>query len=110
MKQHINHQIIKDISGSPLFVVVPYQEYLSLISDDAGLVPHEVVSIMVDKDITLTKAWREHLGLTQQEVAAKLNMSQPGYQQIENSENMTAETRKKVAHAFGIKPSQLDLT
>lgn len=33
--------------------------------------PHEVVERSVLENITLIKAWREHLGLTREEVAAR---------------------------------------
>ncbi|POR97237.1 helix-turn-helix domain-containing protein [Haemophilus influenzae] len=52
--------------------------------------------------------WREHLGLTQVEVAGRLGISQAAYSQHENSQTLRKTTRIKMANALGINPSQLD--
>ncbi|EOX4867150.1 TPA: helix-turn-helix domain-containing protein, partial [Haemophilus influenzae] len=53
-------------------------------------------------------AWREHLGLTQAEVASRLGISQAAYSQHENSQTLRKSTRIKIATALGINSAQLD--
>mgnify|MGYP001082134816 CR=1 FL=1 len=43
MKEHIEHQVIKK-NGTPLFVIVPYDEYLQFRKPEKKVYfPHEVV-------------------------------------------------------------------
>lgn len=44
--------------------------------DDNTLIPHEVVSILVDQDCNLAKAWRLYLGLTQKDVASRARIDE----------------------------------
>ena len=46
--------------------------------------------------------WREHLGLTQAEVAARAGITQAAYAQMETAAKPRATTRKKIAAAPGI--------
>ncbi|WP_408203209.1 helix-turn-helix domain-containing protein [Paraburkholderia sediminicola] len=46
------------------------------------LIPHEVVSATAD-GVTPSRAQRQHLGLKQVEVAARLGISQPAYAYLE---------------------------
>lgn len=46
------------------------------------MIPHEVVSHMVD-GATPIRDWREHLNLTQEEVAKRMGISQPAFAQQE---------------------------
>lgn len=64
---------------------------------------------MVDKGITIVRAWREHLGLTVDDVAAKLDFSPRVYQQFEEAEELPQSTRELIAKALGISPEQLDV-
>jgi DNA-binding XRE family transcriptional regulator len=107
MKIHTNHQVVKGADGSPLFVLVPYDQYLDML-DDGDWLPHEVVSITVDKQCGLVRAWREHLGITQTEMAKRLGMTQAGYHKIEKSKSLKRDTLKSVAKALGVKVTQLD--
>lgn len=54
------------------------------------------------------RAWREHLGLNQAEVAARANMTQGAYAQMENSSKPRRATLKKTAKAIGLTAEQLD--
>ena len=72
------------------------------------LIPHEVVRRTLASDIPPARAWREHLGLTQAEVAARLGVSQPVYAQQESSTRLCALSREKIAGALGITAAQLD--
>lgn len=80
----INYQTIEQ-GGKPAFVVIPYDEFLRLhpeIEQKDGI-PHEVVHNMIHKDISRIRAWREHFGLTQKELAKKMGISQAAMSQIE---------------------------
>lgn len=102
-----NIQIINDADGKPAFVVIPYEQYVAQHTD-SDLIPHDVVSRIVD-GATPVRAWREHLDLTQDEVAKRLGISQPAYAQQENVSKPRKATREKIAAAFGIKADQLEL-
>lgn len=62
-----NIQIIRQ-NGHPVFVVIPYEDYLKAFPDqqpripDNGNIPHEVVGLCIKKGFTLIRAWREYLG------------------------------------------------
>jgi transcriptional regulator with XRE-family HTH domain len=75
---------------------------------NGNLIPHDVVSKMVD-GASAIRAWREHLKLTQDEVAARLGISPPAYAQQEIAARLRRVTREKIAAAFGIKVQQLEL-
>ncbi|MGY2287832.1 helix-turn-helix transcriptional regulator [Pseudomonas gingeri] len=100
-------QIINDANGQPAFVVIPYAQYVAQ-QREPDLIPHEVVSRMVD-GATPIRAWREYLDLTQDEVARRLGISQPAYAQQESVARPRKATREKIAAAFGIKADQLEL-
>jgi hypothetical protein len=79
MSTHTNIQIIRQ-KGHPAFVVIPYNEYIKVFPDtiwvpEGGLLPHKVVGLTIKKGFTLARAWREYLGLTQKEVAAKMGIT-----------------------------------
>jgi ribosome-binding protein aMBF1 (putative translation factor) len=104
----INHQIIEK-DGKPLFVLVPYDEYLTLVEREETItVPQGVVEKHILENMSLIRAWREHLGLAQQEVAQKMGVSQSAYSQMEKAEaNLRQATINKIARALGILPEQL---
>ena len=112
MSEHTNHQIItKD--GKPAFAVIPWDEYKQLLrnqikTDDADVwFPNDVVKANVRGD-SLVKAWREHLGLTQEELAKRAGIKQPSLARLENAEsNPRKSTLKKLADAMNISIEQL---
>ncbi|MDQ0126948.1 transcriptional regulator with XRE-family HTH domain [Pseudomonas lini] len=73
-----------------------------------NLIPHEVVGLIVD-GATPIRAWREHLSLTQDEVAKRMGISQPAFAQQETVAKPRRTTREKIAAAFGITANQLEL-
>jgi DNA-binding XRE family transcriptional regulator len=73
----------------------------------APTIPNAVVNKVVNKDMTPIHAWREHLGLTQTEIARRLGISQSTYAQQEAKEPVRKATREKIAQALGIVPEQL---
>jgi ribosome-binding protein aMBF1 (putative translation factor) len=103
--------IMKD--GKPAFVVIPYSEYIRLFPTTQRIpagdaVPHEVVSLMVDNDWSIIRAWREYLELTQLVVAERAGISQAALSQMESSgKRLRKTTREKLAAALGITAGQL---
>jgi len=109
MNAPTNIQIIHGPDGKPAFVVIPYDDYLrEHPQDDGSYVPHEVVALMVDHEWTAVRCWREHLNLTQQEVAARLGISQSAYAQQESSRRLRPGTLERIATALGLEVEQLD--
>ena len=103
------HQVVKH-KGKPVAVVIPWAEYLALVPPPRtqSATPHEVVEKFFGEGKSLVQAWREHLDLTQEEMAGRLGMKQSSYHQIEKkSAHPRPATLKKIAAAFGIEPSLL---
>ncbi|MGC5699564.1 helix-turn-helix transcriptional regulator [Pseudomonas sp. NFXW11] len=100
-------QIIHGPDGKPAFVVIPYAQYVAR-HQEPDLIPHAVVSRIVD-GATPIRAWREHLQLTQDEVAKRLGISQPAFAQQESVARPRKSTRERIAAAFGIRAEQLQL-
>lgn len=108
MNKPINVQIINGPDGRPAFAVIPYEDYMrSRKDEEEGALPHEVVGLILLNDWSPIRAWREHLGLTQQQVAERLGISQPAYAQQEISRRPRKATRERIADALGIFPEQL---
>jgi DNA-binding XRE family transcriptional regulator len=101
-------QIIHGQDGTPAFAVVPYADWLAIRDKEYSLVPNEVVNFVFDNEWTPMRSWREHLGLTQAEVAARAGISQAAYAQMETVERPRSATIKKIAHALGITSEQLN--
>jgi DNA-binding XRE family transcriptional regulator len=96
-------------NGKREFVILKYDEFREMMKDsDEFTVPHEVVSIMVDEDISPLKAWRKYLGVTQRALAKKMKITAPALCQMEKSETIAEKTRMAAAKALNIKPEQLD--
>ena len=113
MNAHTSHQILTH-NGSPAFAVVPYAEYLQLMEyagarpDEEVTLPHEVVKMSTLGGMSLIRAWREHLGLTQEEVARRMGITQPAYAKIEGGKNQPRiATCKRLAMAMGVEWEQL---
>jgi DNA-binding XRE family transcriptional regulator len=108
MRTHTEIQIIHGKDGVPAFVVIPYAEWLASRDRDNALVPNEVVNFVFDREWTPMRAWREYLGLTQDEVASRIGITQAAYAQMENVAKPRLATIKKVATAMGLTFEQLD--
>ena len=77
-------QIIRDPSGNPLYAVVPFDEYQALLDADSRVtIPHEVVALMIEKNISPMAAWRKHRALSQAQMARKLGVTQGAVAQAE---------------------------
>ena len=111
MNTHIpdDHQVVKH-KGKPVAVIIPWAEYLALIPPPRTqpTTPHEVIEKFFGQGKSLVQSWREHLGLTQEEMARRLGIKQSSYQQIEKkSAKPRPGTLAKIAAAFGLEPSLL---
>jgi DNA-binding XRE family transcriptional regulator len=98
--------------GKPAFVVIPYVEYLRLFPKARripadGMIPHEIVGMTVKEEMSLVRAWREYLGLTQEEVAARMGITQAALAQIEAAKRPRKATLEKLAQALGVSVEQL---
>jgi len=125
-------QFIKDDEGKTQFVVIPYDEYFRMclqlseiddetdddledieiehdIYDDVWL-PGDVCSIMTWQEVSLQAAWRILRGLSQQEVADKLGISQSAVSQLESVDSRPQKrTREKLAAIYGCTQEQISL-
>ena len=109
MNKPTSIQVINGTDGHPAFVVIPYAEYVrELREKEEGALPHEVVGLIVINNWSPIRAWREHLGLTQEQVAGRLGISQPAFAQQENARRPRKATRERIAAALGIFPAQLE--
>ena len=108
MAEHIKHQIIKQ-GKDPLFVLVPYDEYIDLMRDEELTIPHEVVEKHIMEDKTMIKAWREHKGISQKELAKKIGISQAALSQMESRGTERKSSLEKLAKALGIEPEQFSV-
>ncbi len=101
-------QTILGEDGKPLFVVVPYEAFRKMRSDEIhGLVPNAVVNRVFDAGVSPMAAWREQLRLTQSEVAVRMGITQAAYAQIEAGKRPRKTTLQKVAVAMGLDIEQL---
>ncbi|MBL5921342.1 helix-turn-helix transcriptional regulator [Lelliottia amnigena] len=125
-------QLIKDDEGIPQYVVIPYNEYfrmclkLSELDDETDddledievehdslddvKLPGEVCRLMTWQDVSLQAAWRILRGLSQQEVADKLGISQSAVSQLEAVDSRPQKrTREKLAAIYGCTQEQISL-
>lgn len=129
---NLNHRYINNEQGKPEFIILPIAEYEELLSnaipyddedesewedipvekgeDDSALIPHDVVSIMVDQDVSLLAAWRIYRNLSQQEVAERTGLTQSAISQMERAESKPQKkTREKLARIYQCSPEQLTI-
>jgi ribosome-binding protein aMBF1 (putative translation factor) len=115
MKTHTDYQTI-DYDGKPAFVLVPWEEFKrvrSLLEGDKARstgIPQEVAEAHVLRDVPIIRAWREFIGITQGELAARMGVSQAAVAKLERSDaKPRGATLKKVAEALEISVTQLDV-
>jgi len=113
---NVNHTIL-ETDGKPAFVVLPYDEYVKLYGEKKhtgripsdGTTPHEVIRLSVKNGWSMIRAWREHLDLTQAEIAQRLEIRQPSYAAMEAPDAKPKKvTRQRIATAMGITLEQMD--
>lgn len=108
MNTRTDIQIIHGKDGAPAFVVMPYADWLASRDRDQALVPNEVVNMVFDHEWTPMRAWREHLDLTQAEVAGRAGITQAAYAQMETAAKPRPATIRKIAAALGLTFEQLN--
>ena len=116
----MNVQIIER-DGNPEWAVIPYKEYLRLVTEaemlqdvrdyDAALaaiaegeetIPSEVVNAILDGANPI-RVWREHRGLTQQQLSEAAGISKPYLSQIESGKRTgTTEVLTAIANALDL--------
>ncbi len=123
-------QYIKDEEGKDQYVVIPYSDYFRMrlalleyddedesdwedipyesdIYDDVML-PGEVCDVMHKENVSLQAAWRILRGMSQQEVAEKLGISQSAVSQLEALDSRPQKrTREKLAAIYGCTQEQI---
>jgi len=107
--------------GKPEWAVIPYEEYERLVEeaemlqdvrayDEAKkaiavgeeLIPSEVTYAILD-GINPVRVWREHRGLTQQQLAEAVGISVPYLSQIESGKRRgSAEVLAAIARELGL--------
>jgi len=110
MSIHTEVQIIEQ-DGKPAFAVLPWDEYQRLLAmaadDDDVYFPHDVVKAN-GNGACLVRAWREHFGLTQTELASMAGMSQSALARLEKGNTSPrTSTLRRIADAMGIDVRQL---
>lgn len=103
-------QILRDAGGHPAFAVLPFAQYQALVSGKPKAepaIPGKVVDLHFDKGLTPVAAWREHLRLTQAEVAVRMGVTQAAYAQMEAAKRPRKATLEKIAAAMGLALEQL---
>lgn len=100
-------------NDKPAFAVIPWSEYQALIkghmeTDERDIwFPNDVVKANVRGD-SLIKAWREHFGMTQGELAAKAGIKQPTLARMEKPDATPRQSSlRKLAEAMEITVEQL---
>ena len=110
MNEPIRHQIIEN-NGQPIFVLVPYAEYMgsfSPTSEENAVIPMAVSKAANMEGKSLVRAWREYKGLAQAEVAKRLQVSRPAYAQMEEKgANLRTTTLHRLAAALEVEWTKL---
>jgi hypothetical protein len=110
MNGHTDYQIISDKRGKPAFVVIPYEDFQKIQSrfkDSGSTFPNEVVGLHIMENKSLLCAWREHKGLTTENMAKRMGLSLAEYLEIEQSETIPIQYIDKAAEFLGIDPALL---
>lgn len=125
-------QYIQDNKGNDLFVVLPVEEYQRLqhykyiatqdnddekswedvayevAANDDVAIPHEVIDIMIEQDVSLLAAWRHYRGLSQYAVANKTGLTQSAISQAEKKGSKPQlKTSERLALIYECQPEQL---
>ncbi|KAG0309115.1 hypothetical protein BGZ97_013161 [Linnemannia gamsii] len=104
-------QILRDVGGHPAFAVIPFADYQALIKGHVKVepgIPSAVVDLAMDNEWSAARAWREHMELTQSDVAQRMGITQGAYAQLEAKKTVRKSSREKIAKALGIHEAQLD--
>jgi DNA-binding XRE family transcriptional regulator len=115
MKTHIEYQTI-DYQGNPAFVLVPWDDFnrIRFLLDGDKVrstgIPQAVVEAHILREIPMIRAWREHIDITQRELAARIGVSQAAIAKLEKpNARPRRATLEKIAEALGISIENLDV-
>lgn len=87
---------------------MPYDQFRRMKGGfTQGSVPNQVVNVAFERGVSPMAAWREHLALTQAEVASRIGITQAAYAQMERVKQPRKATLEKVAAALGLAVEQL---
>ncbi|MEK7944883.1 helix-turn-helix transcriptional regulator [Pigmentiphaga sp. YJ18] len=67
------------------------------------------MNLQVKNEWSLIRAWREYLGITQAEMATRLEVRQPTYASMEAPRPGREKRRAQIAQALGISIDQLTI-
>jgi DNA-binding XRE family transcriptional regulator len=104
-------QILRDAGGFPAFAAIPFARYRALVNGIDGAepgIPAAVVDRALDNGRSAARAWREHPGLTQTEIARRMGVTQGAFAQLEAKKSVRKSSRVKIAAALGIHEPRLD--
>lgn len=112
MSARIDYRI--DEHGGRRYAVVPLEQFTALVERagdvDDLTIPHEVASRHLLEGVSLPRAWREYLDLTQADVAARLGVTQGRVAQWEAPDaHPRHASLKRIADALGLHVGQLTL-
>lgn len=119
-------QFVTDDNGKRISAIVPIELFDKLIAnadieelyepipytagpDDRVSVPHEVVKLTHDKNVTTIAAWRMYRGMTQKEVADALGVTAANVTQMEKRLKPQKATLEKLAVIYRCDVEQLYL-
>ncbi len=113
MNAPTDFQVIEQ-DGKPVFAVVPWARFQEMMeawhasqAREQGI-PQEVVERHLIDGLPLVAAWRQHLGLTQAEVARRAGMQQSAVARIERGDSKPRPaTLRRLATAMDLHPAQL---
>ena len=115
MKARIDYQTI-DFQGHPAFVLVPWEEFKRIrpLLDGGKIrsagIPQSVVEAHILRSIPMIRAWREHIGVTQKELAARMRVSQAAVAKWERPGARPRRiTLEKIAEALELSVDMLDI-
>jgi DNA-binding XRE family transcriptional regulator len=109
MNVHTKHQIVEN-NGQPLFVLVPYAEYMTAFRQKEAepAIPLAVSKAANMEARSLVRAWREYKGLSQANMAKRMKISRPAYARLEaRGANLRATTMHRLAAALEVQWEQL---
>lgn len=106
-----NMQIINNEYGDPIYVLVPYDKYISNSKNTPNNddFPIEIVDMIIRNNYSCLKSWRMYLGLTQNELAKKANITQSAYSQLESKNKLTSTQRRKFSQVLNINENLLEI-
>ena len=111
MSAHTQYSRVVGSDGKTHYFLVPVEDFQKLIvqskQDEQISIPNAVVKLHLLDELSVIAAWRTYLGLTQEEVAHRLNVSQAAYCQMEKAKRPRQATRNRVAIALGLDARQL---